>query len=192
MLRQDDMRTYLGSDGEIYSLPTWEVFSGASYDKHLFDEYGLYFADTSKGSFPTIVLNENNCSLLKNEDANGNSINGYEELQFHLVNPSADLSWESHKSVGPDGKTGVIDGVDYRLDDGLPSSLLEFIAICDYMKTTCNIFPLQLCGSNSKEYSDNFIYGLVFSLMGKERAEVTRTFEGQMEVVVSFTGEEVD
>ncbi len=35
------------------------------------------------------------------------------------------------KSKGPDGKTGVINGIDYSLDDGLPATYDEFFRLCD-------------------------------------------------------------
>ena len=39
----------------------------------------------------------------------------------------------TQKSKGPDGKTGVVDGVDYSVDDGLPATYEEFYDLCDYI-----------------------------------------------------------
>ena len=180
LIREDEKANYYAKNGELYSLPTFELFVGASYDKDLFDKLGYYFADTSKTN-KTIKLDGNNqyTPLLKN----ANNLPGYDNLEFHLVNIATDGLWESHKSVGPDGKSGTE-------DDGLPSSLLEFIALCNYMKQKDRVYPLQFTGKFAADYSDNFIYGLVYSLMGEERAKVTRSFNGEVEAVVCLTGEE--
>ena len=36
-------------DGEYYGIPYMEVYGGLTYDRKLFDDYGLYFAQTGKG-----------------------------------------------------------------------------------------------------------------------------------------------
>ncbi len=45
------------------------------------------------------------------------------------------------RSLGPDKKTGVIDGIDYSLDDGLPSTIDEFFALMDYMAVDNGVIP---------------------------------------------------
>ena len=190
LIREDDKANYVTSTGEVYGLPTFELFVGSSYDKDLFDAMGYYFADPTKTS-KTIKLNASNkYTPLLDFSVDGQPIEGYEPVEFYLVNQDTDLDWESHKSVGPDGKTGIINGVDYSLDDGLPSSLLELIALCNYMKKKDSVYPLQFTGKYAADYADNFIYGLVYSLLGEDGAKTTRSFTGDVDVLVSFTGEE--
>lgn len=57
---------------------------------------------------------------------------------FNGMTYNADLfKWEGlySKGNGPDGKTGIIDGVDYSKDDGLPATLEEFYDLCKKMKS---------------------------------------------------------
>lgn len=177
LIKEDDKSNYFADDGEIYALPTFEVFAGGSYDKHLFDEYGFYFAKPDAEE--TIELA---CPLLSNKNNLGVVIDGYDNIVYQLVdldNPD----WEDDKSCGPDGEFGT-------LDDGLPSSLFELIALCWWMKTGSgeDVYPLQISGVYTNIQADVFIQGLVFSLLGKEKALTTRTFEGPVDAVVGFTG----
>ena len=56
------------------------------------------------------------------------------------------------RSMGPDGKTGVENGVDYSLDDGLPSTYEEFFKLCDYMLVR-NVTPFVWPGSAAESYT---------------------------------------
>ncbi len=179
LIKEDDKANYFANDGEVYSLPTFEVFAGGSYDKHLFDTYGFYFADTTE----TEDVIELACPLLSNTDQYGVVDEKYDNNVYYLVDIDNDDDWEEHLSVGPDGVEGT-------LDDGLPSSLFEFIALCWWMKTGSgeDVYPLQLSGTYTNIQGDVFIQGLVYSLLGQEKALTTRNFEGPVDAVVGFTG----
>ena len=56
------------------------------------------------------------------------------------------------RSMGPDGKTGVQNGIDYSLDDGLPSTYEEFFKLCDYMVVR-NVTPFVWPGSAAESYT---------------------------------------
>lgn len=89
----------------------------------------------------------------------------------------------SEKACGPDGQTGTS-------DDGLPTSLYEFIALCDYMKSGGKgIHPINFTGAYSY-YSDFMLTALTYSLLGWEKAQATFSFNcSEMEIVTGFTND---
>ena len=56
------------------------------------------------------------------------------------------------KSLGPDGKPGTY-------DDGLPSSLQEFLILCDYIKKETSINPFTITGAGTQKY--NYAFNVV-------------------------------
>lgn len=103
-------------DGKYYAVPYTEVYGGLTYDKHLFDKYGLYFAKPDATDSQQITSSKFGTS-------------------YNFIFPKDD----ANKSCGPDGEYGTS-------DDGLPSSCYELLALCDYLKGTLNISPFQLSG----------------------------------------------
>lgn len=168
-----------GNDGEFYGIPTYKNTTGVTYDKHLFDIRGLYFAKpgTPEGEYITY----DGCEEI------GEIVIGYDEvneediyLTFNFVDVSAP-NWESNRSCGPDG-------VFETLDDGLPSSLFEFIALCSYMDSL-GIEPMVMSGLYAEIYSNTFTDGLSYSLLGEDKARVTRDMQGTLDVVTTFSEE---
>lgn len=49
---------------------------------------------------------------------------------------------------GPDGMTGVIDGIDYSIDDGLPATYDQFFSLLNQMLAVSGIQPWELSGKN--------------------------------------------
>ena len=88
--------------------------------------------------------------------------------------------WESHKSVGPDGEEGT-------LDDGLPSTIYEFIVLCERMVND-GVQPVQMAGQYP-QYANPMLDGLMVSLMGPEKYAATNSLTGEVEVVTGFTNE---
>ncbi len=146
--------------GEYYALPSIEFYPGMAYDINLFDDYGFYFASPD----------------YKNPDRRYmSSILGEE---FYFIEVGEDLQ----KSVGPDGKAGTA-------DDGLPSSLYELIALCEYMSNhDAGVIPLSFTGQYAY-YSNFMIEALTVSMLGWERAQTLYTFNGELEVVTGFSEE---
>lgn len=73
-----------------------------------------------------------------------------------------------NRTVGPDGKTGVIDGVDYTLDDGLPATWEEFFTLCQYMKIYRSVTPFILAGGCADSYSRRFLDRICTAYMGSQ------------------------
>ena len=148
-----------GADGNYYGLPHYEFYPGITYDVELFDANNLYFAATGANNVETRF---------------GNA---------RLVESKTET-----KSLGPNGKTGTIGGIDYSLDDGLPSSLTELLILCDYMKSTLTITPFGLSGANAN-YINYMLAGLWASLGGYEEMMACYDFSGKVKVV---TGVDVE
>ncbi len=101
---------------KFYTIPTYEVYSGMSYDKELFDREGLYFADPTS-SDPTEPFT---CPVTN--------------MTVDFITPGG-----TNKSCGPDGVKG-------NYDDGMPSSMVELLQLYSYMSTNKGISPLQVPG----------------------------------------------
>ncbi len=144
----------VGMDGKYYGLPHYEYFSGLTYNKSLFDEGNYYFA-----------LDENNGDIRTTDYGDAYFIGGPTDK----------------KSYGPNGKTGVENGVDYSTDDGLPSTLEELIILCSVLKTD-GIEPFQLSGMY-KGYSNALLIGLWSSLAGYDEIQTAYTYNGEAEVI---------
>lgn len=85
------------------------------------------------------------------------------------------------RSLGPDGATGIIDGVDYSKDDGLPATYEEFYALLKYMDEK-NVTPFIWTGKY-ESYMDNLLTGLFFNLNGYEDSLVNFTFKSETDPV---------
>lgn len=74
---------------------------------------------------------------------------------------------KAKKSCGPDGKYNTY-------DDGLPSSLEEFIGLCDYIKKQKKINPFAMCALDSgANYSFMLIEALWSGLVGTDAMKAT-------------------
>ena len=158
-ISEDQLDRYLVG-GKFYGAPTCEYYPTISYDKNLFDKYGLYLA---------------NPDAIENEEA-GLDLHESEILaqDYYFVKS------KSLKSCGPDGTYNTE-------DDGMPSSILELIALCEYMKGK-GIAPFNFTGGY--DYYSNFLPTALFTaLQGYEVARSNYTFDGEIEIVTGMTSE---
>ena len=97
------------------------------------------------------------------------------------------------KSAGPDGKTGVIDGIDYSADDGLPATYDEFFMLLDYMngnsKTLGIRKPIAFSGKYKDAYTADFMNLLAANYNGVEQHELTLSYEGTATKLVKMTAD---
>lgn len=92
------------------------------------------------------------------------------------------------RSFGPDGQTGVVDGIDYSIDDGLPATNEEFLLLCAEMSEN-GITPFIWTGANIG-YSNIFLKASYASMAGKTCA-YNYTFDSgdnEIDIISSFTG----
>lgn len=90
---------------------------------------------------------------------------------------------EEPRSAGPDGKTGIIDGVDYSLDDGLPATYDDFFRLCDYICETGNI-PFVWTGQYLAQYTGFLYWALYADFEGETKFMDNFDFSGTADDIV--------
>lgn len=149
-----------GADGEYYALPNYEIYPGLTYNKKCFEEERWYLAKDA---------------------ANGTRV----ECKFGTAFFVKDEN--SEKSLGPDGLTGVIDGVDYSADDGLPATVQELLILCYKIKRD-GFVPFTLSGTYNR-YISYLIQGLWASLAGYDEMQTVYSFNGDVKIVDGYSDE---
>ena len=91
------------------------------------------------------------------------------------------------KSVGPDGKTGVIDGIDYSADDGLPRTYEEFFDLCFEINQK-SIDPICWTGYYSHQHLHLFLDNLIANHEGADQMNLNYTYNGTAEDLIVLDG----
>ncbi|MBR6737592.1 MAG: hypothetical protein IKL82_04425 [Clostridia bacterium] len=195
---------FKGADGRYYGIPCMEYYGGLTYDPVTYVNYGLYIAACN-------VTGENDAEFELNHDnlgftfgskeegyANDYGMVKYESSYFGIdlylafgpgeynENTLEDELPKDSFCVGPNGIKG-----DY--DDGLPSSVYELIALCDYMKSEGLCSPFALSGEY-QNYSNMFSDGLYHSLAGNYDGYSIMTLDTQgreIEVITGWSNEKL-
>lgn len=143
--------------------------------------YGVPYIENYAGlSYNKDVFDEHGFYFAK-PDAAGERVRS---IKYGKTNTFIHIGDDASKSCGPDGKYGT-------RDDGLPSSLVEFLCLCERMKTQ-GVSPINLTGQY--QYYTNFMQeGILASLIGYERYQkiVQQCDSGDelVDVVVGFGSE---
>lgn len=147
-----------GADGKYYGLPHYSYDVSISYNVDLFKSENLYIAAPGEES----VVNYKS-SLLPGSSAGVNFV----------------FNENTKKSCGPNGIPN-----DY--DDGLPSSLEEFIVLCDYIKNKKQINPFSISDINGgANYAFMLIESLWAGMVGTDAMKATNCnfTDAEVEVV---------
>lgn len=141
------------------------------YQRNYFNRDGKYYALPGYAGYFGIAYNielfeQNGYYIKKDADfADENNLDQY----F-----TSDLN---DRSEGPDGKTGVIDGIDYSADDGLPVTYDEFFMLCKRMLAT-NTTPIVWSGLYYQKHLTGLMHSLVAQSEGAEQMMLTYTNNG--------------
>lgn len=149
---------FKGADGKYYGLPHYSYDVSISYNVDLFKTKNLYIAAPGEES----VVNYKS-SLLPASSAGVNFV----------------FNENTKKSCGPNGIPN-----DY--DDGLPSSLEEFIVLCDYIKNKKWINPFSISDINGgANYAFMLIESLWAGMVGTDAMKATNCnfTDAEVEVV---------
>lgn len=149
---------FKGADGKYYGLPHYSYDVSISYNVDLFMTENLYIAAPGEES----VVNYKS-SLLPASSAGVNFV----------------FNENTKKSCGPNGIPN-----DY--DDGLPSSLEEFIVLCDYIKNKKQINPFSISDINGgANYAFMLIESLWAGMVGTDAMKATNCnfTDAEVEVV---------
>ena len=87
------------------------------------------------------------------------------------------------KTVGNDG----IAGTD---DDGMPTTLNELVAMCDYMNTMQRVKPFSVAGGHI-DYANHLVEGLWTALAGYEQRKAVVSHTGTVDYVTGISNEEI-
>lgn len=136
----DQQKEYYKVNDKYYGIPHYSGNNGFVYNKSLFDKNNWYF----KSERPT---------------------DGNARVDDYFISKASDA-----KSLGPNGKTGVIDGVDYSWDDGLPATYEDFILLLDYIKSFSiqDLKPITFTGQSREQYIGLLYNALVADFEGDE------------------------
>ena len=157
----DQLDRYL-VNGKFYGGPTCEYYPTISYDKNLFDKYSLYLASSDAVADYEEDLVAHDSDILN-------------DTYYFVTNSNKNMM-----SCGPDGK--------FKTEDaGLPSSMLELIALCEYMKGK-GIAPFNFTGGY-KYYSNFLVTALYTAMQGYDSAKANYTFEGTFDIVTGIKDE---
>ncbi len=153
------------------------------------DENGerKYYAVPGYSYSPGLTMDENAFNIngywLSTEDNDG------EEFYSTLLQDTFYFtSSTSHGNHEPEGKSAGPDGVEGTQDDGMPASMLEFVALCEKIKSDGKS-PFIAAGAYDN-YQEFLYQALYCSLLGKQQLETWMNFDGrEMEIVVGYTNE---
>ncbi len=104
---------------------------------------------------------------------------------------------DEQRTLGPDGKTGVdaVTGIDYSLDDGLPATTDELLALMNYIAVDNSMLPIIWSGE-SKQYSNMLLEKLSLNYDGDDASKVFydfnygKTSPVKNKIITSFNGTE--
>lgn len=85
-------------------------------------------------------------------------------------------STETPKSLGPDGRTGLIEGVDYSVDDGMPATYDDFFVLCDKI-VDLGYIPFIWAGG-FQIYVTELVNSLVADYEGYDNMSMKYTLDG--------------
>lgn len=122
-------------------------------------------------------------------------VEAFEDKNLYIAAPTEtnvytyNSSYGTVKFIKSGGKKSCgNDGVYGTSDDGLPTTLVEFLVLCDYMKTENEMTPITMSGMHPL-YGNYLVEGLWASLAGAEAMASNYTFDGEVEVVDGWTDE---
>ena len=141
----------LNVGGKYYAIPHYEGAYGLIYNKELFDNKGYYLIQN--------IADDTNVDDI--------TLSDYFDIRKTGENYTA----------GPDGKTGVIDGVDYSKDDGLPATYTEFFALCEWISRR-NDTPLLWTGKYRVLHLKSLLGTLLADYEGLDSMLASINFDG--------------
>ncbi|MCQ2742472.1 MAG: hypothetical protein MJ239_04150 [Bacilli bacterium] len=150
-----------GEDGKYYALPHYEWYPGLVYDRDAFNNARkpYYFA----------APEEENVTVFDASVTSGAKTYSFGTGRF-IKGPTG------KKSCGNDGIYGTE-------DDGLPTSLQEFLVLCSYISK--DVSPLAVAG-NHHDYTAYLLEGILASMVGKEGIQNYYDFDGSVDVVTGY------
>lgn len=143
------------------AVPHVSDIVGATYDANAFDRYGYYFADDK-------------------QDARA-FYSSITQQTYYFTNPTYDVN------VKTTNKSAGVDRLYNSVDDGLPTSMYELIALCELIKEE-ERYPFIASGEDSYK-PDYLVQALMTSMLGYEESRAIMDLDGKIRVVTGYTDE---
>ena len=160
-------------EGGYYAIPFFDTPVNLNYNVDLFEERGLYLK--RDGYF----VDENGVETAEAFPEYGATADGFTEEDFatdiKIMNLFVNDKSEP-RSYGPNGKTGVINGIDYSVDDGLPATYADFRALLtqmEYVGVTAFVW-----NDLEPAYLTSLINGVWANNIGWDQVQISLTFSG--------------
>ena len=167
-------------DGGYYAVPFFDTSINLNYSVDLFEDKYLYFK--KNGNF----LNDDG-TLGESFPEYGATADDFSEKDYSNLSKVMNLfvlSKDEERSYGPDGKTGVINGVDYSIDDGLPATYADFRALLTQMEVV-GVTPF-VWNDRETGYLTSLINGMWANNEGLEQMKLSLTFQGEATNLVAL------
>ncbi len=167
-------------DGGYYALPFFDTPINLNYSVDLFENKYLYLK--KNGNF----INDDG-TMGEAFPEYGATADGFKDADYSNLAKVMNLfvlDAEEERSYGPDGKTGVIDGVDYSVDDGLPATYADFRALLVQMELV-GVTPF-VWNDRETGYLTSLINGMWANNEGLEQMNLSLTFEGEAKNLVAL------
>ncbi|MBO5027630.1 MAG: hypothetical protein J6C79_03790 [Clostridia bacterium] len=146
---------------KYYAIPFFESSMNLNYNVDLFEDFGYYFAA-------------------------GQTAEGMTEAELHDFERVATLfvqSDDDERSLGPDNRTGVVDGVNYSLDDGLPATYADFQALITYIEADNIPF---IWNGTATSYLTCFANEVWANSVGEAEYDMAFTFRGTSDTLMDL------
>ncbi len=91
-------------------------------------------------------------------------------------------------AYGPDGRTGVVGGIDYSEDDGLPATYEEFFTLLEYIAGD-QVVPVTWCGYAYQYYLQNMRLSVATDAMGLEEMMLNYTLNGTTDTLCTVNAD---
>ncbi len=147
--------------------------NNANHTENGYTYYTLPWFEAIMGIYYDVDLFEQKCYYIAAPESDGGSPDSYGCVK----------SKNAKRGKGPDGKTGVIDGVDYSYDDGLPATYEEFFKMCD--KIYANSQTPIIWSGNQAGYMPVLYQSIAADFDGYEQTKLKFTLDGTATNLVS-------
>ena len=157
-------RNFYEYNGKYYGIPLFETNVGLQYNVSVFEKKNLFFK-------------------------RGASADEFSESDYNNLDKLYDLfvdSASAERSYGPDGQTGIIGGVNYSVDDGLPATYKDFRALLAMMKNS-GVTPF-IWNSTCTDYLTSLLNDVWATNEGAEQFMNNLKLEGTATNLVKISG----
>ena len=160
----DLYRNFYSYNGKYYAIPLFETNVGLQYNVSVFEKKNLFFKQGASA-----------------EDFTDADYEDLDKLYDLFVTSTSDA-----RSYGPDGKTGIIGGVNYSIDDGLPATYKDFRALITMMKNS-SVTPF-IWNSTCTDYLTSLLNDVWATNEGADQFINNLKLEGTATNIVKLSG----